>query len=143
MNIQLQLAKPSDLDILVPLVRDYHQFENLDCDEANIRQAIIPLLENNELGYIWLIKNGHTVIGYIVLCLGYSIEFSGSDAFIDEFFIIQSQRAQGFGKQVLQLIKQEAKNSTSTPCTWKLHATIMPRKASMHRLASNHGTNIF
>ena len=49
------------------------------------------------------------VVGYIALTFGYSIEFGGKDAFIDEFYIQPEFRGQGLGKQTLSLIQQEAK----------------------------------
>ena len=42
------------------------------------------------------------------LCFGYTIEFVGRDAFIDEFFIQEEARGLGIGRQVLAFAKQEA-----------------------------------
>jgi hypothetical protein len=35
------------------------------------------LLDDDRLGRIWIIQSDHQAVGYIALCLGYSIEFGG------------------------------------------------------------------
>jgi ribosomal protein S18 acetylase RimI-like enzyme len=49
------------------------------------------------------------VIGYVTLCIGYSIEFAGKDAFIDEFYIEPNFRGKGLRKKALKLIKDLAR----------------------------------
>ncbi|WP_339380679.1 MULTISPECIES: GNAT family N-acetyltransferase [Cyanophyceae] len=44
-------------------------------------------------------------MGYIVLTFGYSLEFRGRDAFIDELYIRESYRGQGVGMSVIQFIE--------------------------------------
>lgn len=109
MDSLLIQASIDNVAVLTQLVRQYHEFEQTPpYDEAIIEQALRPLLENPELGTIWLIQNQDKTIGYIALCYGYSLEFGGRDAFIDEFFIVSEQRGQGIGKRVLAQVKAEA-----------------------------------
>jgi len=49
-----------------------------------------------------------TGVGYIALCFGYSIEFAGRDAFLDEFFVTEPHRGRGIGRRVLGLVIEEA-----------------------------------
>ncbi len=44
-----------------------------------------------------------------MLSFGYSLEFGGKDAFIDEFYIQPEFRGLGLGKETLKLIKMVAK----------------------------------
>ena len=48
------------------------------------------------------------MVGYAALCFGYSIEFRGRDAFVDELFIAEQARGKGLGSRVLELIRKEA-----------------------------------
>ena len=109
MPTELRRAEPTDLEILLPLVRDYHAFERIDNDNQHRRDALEVLLQESPYGGIWLIYADQQLAGYIALCRGFSIEFGGFDAFIDEFFLAREYRGRGIGKQVLQLIKQEAR----------------------------------
>lgn len=106
---ELQLATAAALQPLLPLVAAYHAFEGVDSSAEQREAALRTLLADPALGAIWLIVNNGELAGYIALCTGFSIEFGGRDAFIDEFFILPAQRGRGLGAEVLALIKTEAK----------------------------------
>jgi len=48
------------------------------------------------------------LVGYIVLCFGYSLEYLGRDAFIDEFYLIESHRGRGWGRKTLEFVRAQA-----------------------------------
>ena len=94
-------AMACDLDTLLPLVRAYHSFEEVDLCESARSAAISTLLAHPDYGAIYLISVVGEVVGYIVLAFGFSLEFGGRDAFVDEFFIAPSARGKGLGSAVL------------------------------------------
>jgi hypothetical protein len=55
------------------------------------------MLKNPAFGLAWLIPDSATAVGYTVLCFGYSLEYLGRDAFIDEFYLVESHRGRGRG----------------------------------------------
>lgn len=101
-------AGPADLTLLLPLIEAYHEFESIASTEAQRSEAVEPLLRDAALGSIWLIEKSGAPVGYIALCYGYSIEFGGRDAFIDEFYILPGERGQGIGTEVVDAVKAEA-----------------------------------
>lgn len=105
----LRLASTSDIEVLLPLVKSYHDFEQVQLSDQDRRAVLESLLGDNSLGRIWLIERRQEVVGYIALCFGFSIEFTGRDAFIDEFFIIESHRSRGVGAAVLDMVVQKAR----------------------------------
>jgi ribosomal protein S18 acetylase RimI-like enzyme len=107
-TVELQLAASVDLDVLETMVASYHAFENISLDPASRRHALKSLLDDEHFGRIWTISSKQQTVGYIALCFGYSIEFAGRDAFVDEFFILEDFRGQGVGRSVLGLIAKEA-----------------------------------
>ena len=109
MHHRLQQASTEHLQTLLPLVQAYHQFEDIHMTDESRKQAIGSLLSDSSLGGVWLIVVDDAIVGYIALTFGYSIEFGGRDAFIDEFYIQSEFRGQGLGKQTLRQIQQEAK----------------------------------
>lgn len=104
----LLVAGRTQLDRLLPLVRDYHAFEEIDRTDDERRAALAPLLGENPFGRIWLILEAGEPVGYIALCFGYSIEFGGRDAFVDEFFLTEAARGRGLGHQVFAKVKKSA-----------------------------------
>lgn len=97
----ISVALPDDLDRLLPLVRAYHAFEKIERTDHERRASLAPLLGENPFGAIWLVSQDDEAIGYIALCFGYSIEFGGRDAFVDEFFLVEAARGRGLGRRVL------------------------------------------
>ncbi len=78
-------------------LHDDHRF-----NVVQARRATLALLASPILGNIWLIRLPEEVIGYLVLTFGFSLEFGGRDALLDELFIAEPHRNNGFGKQALQ-----------------------------------------
>ena len=113
MNLILRKAGLDDRALLIPLIKAYHEFEQTPpYDDDSIEQSLLPLLSSDSnVGMIWIIEQTAEPIGYIVLCFGYSLEFCGRDAFIDEFFIVAGQRGKGIGKTVLSQVQAEAPRS--------------------------------
>lgn len=98
----LELAGPAQLEELLPLVSAYHAFEEVESSFEQRKRSVANLLQDKFLGEIWLIREQDSLIGYIAVCFGYSIEFGGRDAFIDEFYIKVAERGRGIGSRVLR-----------------------------------------
>jgi len=110
LKINFRLAEIPDIDALIPLIRALYRHENLPFDDAAIRQALIPLIHNRELGEIWLIFQETSIIGYLVLTLGYSLEYRGRDAILDEVYIRDEFRGLGVGKRAIQFAEERCRS---------------------------------
>ncbi|HSD68557.1 MAG TPA: GNAT family N-acetyltransferase [Woeseiaceae bacterium] len=109
MTTEIRQASIRHIDELIPLVRAYHDFEGVTQDDETRRKTVSTLLLAPELGPVWLIFEGGQLVGYIAICLGYSIEFGGRDAFIDEYFLLEDFRGKGIGGKVLGLVLERLK----------------------------------
>ena len=104
-----EIAEEGHLAVLLPLVRGYHAFEQVPMSDDDRVAALAPLLQpESPFGRIWLIRWRGEVAGYVALCFGYSIEFGGRDAFVDELFIVEGARGKGLGGKVLDSMMREA-----------------------------------
>ena len=106
-DFEIKMATPEHLADLLPLVRTYHDFEEIRMSDTQRLEAIQPLLVNDILGRIWFIRAQQEIIGYIAITFGYSIELRGRDAYVDEFFISQPSRGLGLGSKVIAHIRSE------------------------------------
>ena len=109
MQTRLRRAAAADIEALLPLVTAYHQFEAIERSERQRREAVLFLLGEQPFGALWCIDCNRELAGYIALCKGYSIEFGGFDAFVDEFYLKPEYRGRGAGKAVLRQIAVEAR----------------------------------
>ena len=75
-----------------------------------MRRALGALLEQAAFGRAWVIQDPGPV-GYMVVAFGYSIEFGGRDAFLDELFISPDHRGRGLGTQALEVATQACREA--------------------------------
>jgi GNAT superfamily N-acetyltransferase len=108
-TLELEVAGAAQLATLLPLVRGYHEFEQFTMSDSERAAALAPLLQpGSSLGRVWLVYQGGEVLGYAALTFGYSIEFRGRDAFVDELFLVAAARGRGIGSAVLGRVKAQA-----------------------------------
>jgi len=105
------MATESDAGILLEFMRAYYAFDGHEFDEAKARVALTALLRDARLGMAWLIFDGPSPIGYIVLCFGYSLEWLGRDAFVDEFYLSEEYRGRGWGRKTMEFVEEAARNA--------------------------------
>ncbi len=103
MDVGFKLAGVADVDLLVEFMREFYALDHLAWDEQAARDALRQILSNNSFGRVWLIQVGGGPVGYIVLTLGFSLEFHGRDAFIDEIYIRSEYRGRGIGRRALEV----------------------------------------
>jgi ribosomal protein S18 acetylase RimI-like enzyme len=103
------IAAHADIETLLQFMREYYEFDHLPFDAHIARPALEKLLSDNSLGRVWLIHLRGEAIGYIVLTLGYSLEYGGRDAFIDEVYIRANHRGRGIGQSALTFAEDECR----------------------------------
>ncbi len=101
MSTALHLAKPENLDQVLTLVVAFHQECGLSSTDDHRRAGIEPLLNGHPYGVIYLIGPARAPIGYVVITLGWSLEFGGMDGFVDEIYIRPPVRGRGIATEVL------------------------------------------
>jgi len=97
----LNLARPDDLDRLLPLARALHEELGKSTDDAQLTAALSPLLDGSPHGAVYTMGPRRAPIGYVVVTFGWSIEHGGLEGWIDEMFIRPGVRGRGLGGEVL------------------------------------------
>src|ERR1700689_4126325 len=106
---QFRLATESDVEILIPFMQAYYAFDGHGFDEPKACAALTTLLCDATLGRAWLILDGVAPVGYVVLCFGYSLEWLGRDAFIDELYLREAYRGRGWGRGTMDFLEEAAR----------------------------------
>jgi GNAT superfamily N-acetyltransferase len=104
-----RLATEADADQLLAFMRDYYAFDGRGFDRSGARTALIHLLREPAFGLVWLICDGKAAVGYAALCFGYSLEYLGRYAYLDEFFLLPTHRGRGWGRRALTFVEDEAR----------------------------------
>ncbi len=98
-------ADSMDAPLILELMRQFNWEAHYDFEEDLKKSCIYLFIENGDLGKMWLILSEGNPVGYIVLTWGFSFEYLGRDAFIDELFILKPFRGRGLGTQAIRYVQ--------------------------------------
>jgi GNAT superfamily N-acetyltransferase len=108
-EVALAPAGVGDLEDLLALHARFDAGEGYAFDAGRARHALGELLARPELGRVYRIACGGRSVGYAALCFGWSLEWGGRDAFVDELFVEEAARGQGVGRAALRALVAEAR----------------------------------
>jgi ribosomal protein S18 acetylase RimI-like enzyme len=107
MTVQTRPAGPNDVEALLDMMRQlYSEDASTPFVRAGHRHAVEELLATPAAGEIWIFEGAGMPIGYLVVTYGFSLEFHGRDAFVDELFIAASHRRKGLGRRALAIAEE-------------------------------------
>jgi ribosomal protein S18 acetylase RimI-like enzyme len=98
---------PSDAPALLCLACAYYAEEGRRLDAAG-EAALVQIARGEPLARAWLMRACGRPIGYLVITLGYSVEYGGTDGFIDELYLVPDGRGRGLGRKLLNHAFAEA-----------------------------------
>jgi GNAT superfamily N-acetyltransferase len=103
-NPALRAATHEDVELLLVMMAALYANEGHSFDAAMAERATRKLLDSPMWGHVWIIQRDGRPAGYVVLTFGFSLEFGGRDALLDELFIVEQYRSQGIGRQALEFV---------------------------------------
>jgi ribosomal protein S18 acetylase RimI-like enzyme len=95
------LAKPEHLDRLIGLVTAFHAEAGIEQSDEARRNGLAPLLDGIPHGVAYLIGPARAPIGYVIISFGWSVEFGGMDAIVDEIYVRPGVRGRGIASEAL------------------------------------------
>ena len=110
-DVRIAPATSDDLEDLMPLMQEFYAGERLSFDERVLRRALVELWREPLHGAVWLARFGGSAVGYGVLCFGFSLEYRGRDAFVDELFVRPDRRNSGIGSHLLDAMEAACRES--------------------------------
>jgi GNAT superfamily N-acetyltransferase len=100
---------PGDVDRVVAMMAQLYAQGSEPFDAARARRATETLLTEPEYGGVWLIDLDGALAGYLVVVLGYSLEFGGRFGLLDELFVAESHRNRGLGAEALAFADEQCR----------------------------------
>ena len=96
-------AERADVDAIVAMMRGYYAQDGYTFVEAEARDAALMLINDPGVGRLWVAQDGEKIVGYVAIALGFSFEYRGREAFVDELQIAESHRGRGLGREALEV----------------------------------------
>jgi GNAT superfamily N-acetyltransferase len=95
-------------------MRAFYAGEKLAFDAGVLRRALDELWSEPLHGEAWIARTGDEPVGYGVLCCGFSLEYGGRDAFVDELFVRPAWRDRGIGALLLDAMESSCRRQGIT-----------------------------
>jgi ribosomal protein S18 acetylase RimI-like enzyme len=111
MKISFEALKSKDLGIIIEFMHQLYDHENISFNEKETHDLLETLLNNVTYGKAFLILADNSPAGYMIITFGYSIEYKGRNALIDELFIADDFRRKGIGTKALRFAEKFCKKS--------------------------------
>ncbi|HEX3131341.1 MAG TPA: GNAT family N-acetyltransferase [Thermoanaerobaculia bacterium] len=104
-------AIADDTAELLVLMRAFYAGEGYPFDERRTERVLRAMLANPLFGAVWVFRLEKRAVGYLVVTHGYSLEFGGRDAFVDELYVIPEMRGRGLGTQALRIAEEHCRRA--------------------------------
>jgi ribosomal protein S18 acetylase RimI-like enzyme len=107
MSAAFRFASLADVPAILAHQRAYYAAEGYAFDVTVARAAIEGLLGDAERGRLWVLAEGDSgddlIVGYLAVTFGWSLEWGGRDAFVDELYLAPSHRGGRIGRTAIAL----------------------------------------
>jgi GNAT superfamily N-acetyltransferase len=108
-RVTLEPATTDRVAALLEWMRDFYAHERIPFDPAVSEPVLRELLGRPEFGRVLEIVADGRPVGYAVLALGFSLEFGGRSAFLDELYVAAGWRGRGIGAAALGLLQETSR----------------------------------
>ena len=108
MDPSFRPAQPGDVPLLLRLMQGFYRDTETPLDAEAAKGALAALVADPALGRAFVIELDNEPAGYVVLSLGFSLEFLGRDAFVDELYVVPERRGHGLGMAAIRELESVA-----------------------------------
>jgi len=102
-------ASRSDIAGVLDLMGQLYDSEHMAFESSRALAALHGLLDHPEHGTVFLLRRGEATVGYAVVTRGYSVEFGGVFALLDELFVAPEGRGAGLGAALLRAVIEDCR----------------------------------
>jgi len=106
MNALFQQVSTEDIETVLGLMREFYPQQEMKFDEQVATRAIKKLVNDSNLGQIYLIFRGPELAGYFALTFCFSLEFHGKFGLFDELYIREPFRRQKLGRAAVDFAER-------------------------------------
>ncbi|MFC7478588.1 GNAT family N-acetyltransferase [Dankookia sp. GCM10030260] len=109
-DVRFEPVSPSDGPALLAMARAFHAEDGHPLTDPG-ETAVLRVASGEEpLARAWVVRriSAPEPLGYLILTLGYSVEYGGRDGFIDDLYLTPELRGRGIGARLLAFALERA-----------------------------------
>jgi GNAT superfamily N-acetyltransferase len=114
-------ARESDAGELIAMMRSFYAELGEPFEDLRAERALRALLEDPSYGAAWVFREDGRAIGYLVVTHGYSLEFDGRIAVVDEVYTVPVMRGRGIGARALALAEEHCRRNGISALRLEVH----------------------
>ena len=104
MTAAFRFATEADVPAILRLMTGLYREDGVvGLDLPAAERALRGLLGEPSAGVVWIAEQEGEPVGYLAVTFGYSLEYHGPDAFIDELYVAPDHRGRGLGREAIAL----------------------------------------
>lgn len=107
-------AGRSDSAGVLDLMGQLYDSEHMAFESSRALAALHGLLDHPDRGSVLLARRHDETVGYAVVTRGYSLEFGGVFALLDELFVVPASRGAGVGGALLRAVMEDCRGAGIT-----------------------------
>jgi GNAT superfamily N-acetyltransferase len=108
--VSLAPATAVDIPSLLAWMQDFYAHEHIPFDPVASERALRELIDSPAFGRVFMLMADGAAVGYAAVALGFSLEFGGRSAFLDELYVRPSSRGLGIGTLALRLLQEACRS---------------------------------
>lgn len=124
----MRRANPRDIPLLVDLMAEFYAEANYELNRKHATEAFAAILEDERLGFVWIIEAEDRAVGHVVLTLRYAMEYGGFIACLDDLFVRPDWRNQGLSTAALAELRRFCKTTGIRALTVEVGSNNSPAK---------------
>jgi ribosomal protein S18 acetylase RimI-like enzyme len=114
-------AREPDVGELIAMMRAFYTELGESFEERRSERALRALLAEPSYGTAWVFREEGHAVGYLVVTHGYSLEFDGRIAVVDEVYTVPEMRGRGLGARALVLAEEHCRRHRISALRLEVH----------------------
>jgi ribosomal protein S18 acetylase RimI-like enzyme len=114
-------AREPDTGELIAMMRSFYAELGEPFAEERAERALRALLADPSQGAVWVFREDGRAVGYLVVTHGYSLEFDGRIAVIDEIYTVPERRGRGLGARALARAEEHCRRHRISALRLEVH----------------------
>jgi GNAT superfamily N-acetyltransferase len=104
--VRFKSAAQRDISVLTALIGEYYAFDHIPFNGFEIAVGLRALIQDPSLARSWIIKEGTSTVGYVIVCFWFDLEFGGRAAALTDLYLRREHRRKGLGRRALKFVEE-------------------------------------